>query len=340
MALVKTSVTFSPGVSHYEVYYKPATSTAPYKFVGLFAVTGVGTQSAFFNIPAPIDIKIKIVPICCDGCEGTPFEFLLEANDITTTVPPSTTIPPSTTTLPPTTTLPTTTVPPANRYDLCISASRGGGTFPVFLVQAFNGVPAVPVVITRMTATGFNDLSCNNANILGTMQLNQNTPYLANQSGQLSVPYSSITGNWFSVSKVTVSEVEIQGIGPVVHNQEVNIGTDIVTIKIATCVTQGNLPCTPDLGPYDFTGYSVIPELMNSVSYPTNQLRLRFRRPLRQGNDQVRVDFRYVVRGATIIDSFEWTDNTTIKSIIVTTSETLFSVSDIGDMEIVFVEVI
>lgn len=121
MPLIKTSIQFSPGVSHYELSWKYDEVNGPYKFIGLFPVNGTGAQTAVFEVGYPMTVRVRVVPICCDGCSGTPYDFTIEA--VTATTLPPTTPPPtteSTTTVPPTTEStttdpdapPTTTEPP------------------------------------------------------------------------------------------------------------------------------------------------------------------------------------------------------------------------------------
>jgi len=113
MPLVKTSIQFSPGVSHYELSWKYDNTAASFKFIGLFPVNGTNAQPTVFEVGFPMTVRIRVVPICCDGCLGTPYEFTIDA--VTPTTEPPTTQLPTTQppTTEPTTTEPTTTDPDA-----------------------------------------------------------------------------------------------------------------------------------------------------------------------------------------------------------------------------------
>ena len=295
---------------------------------------GTGLQEIYFRVGRRENIRLKIVPICCDGCLGTPFEFVVEAIQPTTTLPPSTTVAP--TTIPPTTTIPPSTVPPRNTYSLCFSAAKGNGNFPVLQVQAFNGTPSVNIGINEIYADGLQIGDCSSP--VGQIRTNVPTTYFAFQNGKLTIPNNFMSGSWGVVNRVTVYNVIINGIGAVSDGQVISIGNDDITISLADCTVQDTMPCNPETVT-DLTGYYATFEDMQFVSYPTDTVRMTFRRPY-TAIQNVRVFYSYRVNDVLREGSFEWNDGNTLFILMIPNGNQIFTPSNLTVPTVTYVETI
>lgn len=131
-------------------------------------------------------------------------------------------------------------------YTLCVTASNGGGFFPVFLFKSQGDTPTTPITISSVFADGFNTSfpSCSSPvssmqNTAGISFTPSTTPY--------SLPYQTQSGSWTFANFVTVYNLTINGV-PIPYNGYIlTNGSDSITIYVSQCTATGTFNTCPVL---------------------------------------------------------------------------------------------
>lgn len=131
-------------------------------------------------------------------------------------------------------------------YNLCITATNGGGFSPAFLVKYTGTPPTATITISNISANGYPvGFPCSTV----SAQIDKNTPInFLPSSSPTSITPTFVSGTWAFANYVTIDYLEINGI-PITYNGYTLInGSDTVTVYFAECLFQStfNCPFVPD----------------------------------------------------------------------------------------------
>lgn len=167
-------------------------------------------------------------------------------------------------------------------YALCITASKGGGSFPVFRFKAQSGTPTTPITINSIYSDGYAVGSpCVTA--VSSMFSLAGTSFTPTTFDYSLTP-ATITGTWSSVNFVTIYNLIINGTSITSNGFLLTNGPDTITIYFAECLSENTYYCisptpentstptmTPSQSPTNTPTYSQTPT--NTPTYtqtPTN----------------------------------------------------------------------
>lgn len=127
-------------------------------------------------------------------------------------------------------------------YALCITATKGGGSFPVFKFKASSGTPTVPITINSIVCDGFSESSPPCLTSIASMQNMAGTSFTPTTSDYSLSPVIKY-GTWSSVNSVTIYNLIINGT-PITSNGFVltNV-TDTITIFFSQCQAENTYYC-------------------------------------------------------------------------------------------------
>lgn len=132
-------------------------------------------------------------------------------------------------------------------YNLCITASNGGGFYPVFLFKSQGDTPTEPITISSIFADGYSigfptctTADCSMQNTAGISFTPTSTPY--------SLPYGTRFGNWTFANYITIYNLSINGTAVLSNGEVIVNGSDTITVYFAECQNQGVFSC-PTISP-------------------------------------------------------------------------------------------
>lgn len=135
-------------------------------------------------------------------------------------------------------------------YNLCITATNGGGISPYFLIKSDGGTPSQPITITSIYANGFSTGFPSCGTPLGTIQNTSGVSFTPS-STPYNLNYTTISGSWVFSNFITIFNLIINGT-PITYNGfELVNGSDTLTIYFSECQVQGTYSCPtiPDPSP-------------------------------------------------------------------------------------------